>query len=125
MRMMTITPLAPAGRSLTGFYLSFAVAILGVLASADSLAQDTRKPPTVQVRTKSSPAAGSALQNPSSTETKNSEKAPKTKIRTRSPQPDYPSPSAPEMPENVPSIDPDAQKGLVDRMKGCCGPPRN
>lgn len=101
--------------------------IAGVLGSTNAIASDSGGTRIAQTEKSSMPSAGTTAKTSSATAARGKEKKSpeKEKIRTRSIQPEKAGPGTSAPMEKAPSIDADAQKGLVDRMKGCCDAPKN
>ena len=102
-------------------------AIVVAMGCADSAAGDFADTRLAQLEKSAAPAAPASAKDPRGAESREKEKRhpEKEKIRTRSIQTDHAVPETTAPLEKAPSIDADAQKGLVDRMKGCCDAPKN
>ena len=78
-------------------------------------------PPGIQMVDNGSGAKTTAAPNPAETPAPAEPKVPKPSdgdqpVQFRTP---------PSTENNAPALDPDAQRELISRMKGCCAPPKN
>jgi len=103
--------------------VSSVIVALGYANYADGDSKDAHH---VQLEIKPAATAGSPSEESQETKPREKEERPQDKkIRMRGLDPEQSPSPVPTPVEKSPSIDPDAQKGLLDRMKGCCGEPKN